>query len=145
MKNLVAFALAFLLVAPVFAQDTPAETTDEVRWVLATAQLEQSLENPQDAIRSQTLKNAIVLATLYTDKVDLSGTARSICKIYRNASSKDHRNLALAALQAIGSTRAKDCTMRNTTPAQYEEGRLTVASVLNDFYDARMAAEGSSS
>ena len=134
MKTLFAFALGLILVAPVAAQDAQPEISDEVRWALAAAQINASLEDDNDAIKTQTLKNAIVLATLYRDKVDLSGSVRSIRTIHETSTSSNHRRLALAALQLIGTVRAQDYLVRHTTPEQFDEGRLVIASVLNDYY-----------
>lgn len=136
MKQLLAFCLLVLFAAPVLAQDsTPILADETVRWNLAIAQLETSLDSEYQSVREQTLKNAIVLATLYRDKVDLAGQRSLLRKIYEESKSPKNRNLALALLQAIGSDRAQDFLARNATQAEYDEGRLTVASVLNDYYN----------
>ena len=135
MKQLLAFCLLVLFAAPVLAQDsTPALANEAVRWNLAVAQLETSLDSEYQSVREQTLKNAIVLATLYRDKVDLAGERSLLNKIYEESKSPMNRKLALALLQAIGGNRAQDFLARNTTRAEFDEGRLTVASVLNDYY-----------
>lgn len=135
MKQLLAFCLLVLFAAPVLAQDsTPILSDETVRWNLAIAQLETSLDSEYQSVREQTLKNAIVLATLYRDKVDLAGQRSLLNKIYEESKSPKNRKLALALLQAIGSDRAQDFLARNTTQAEFDEGRLTVASVLNDYY-----------
>ncbi len=138
MKTLFAFALAALLALPVTAQERQQEISDDVKWTLVAAQIKVSLENDQDAVKTQTMKNAIVLATLYRDKVDLSGSVQALRKTHLNATSSNHRRLALAALQAIGTNRAQDHVARNATPEQYDESRLVVASVLNDYYVAHV-------
>ncbi len=135
MKQLLAFCLLVLFAAPVLAQDsTPALANETVRWNLAIAQLETSLDSEYQSVREQTLKNAIVLATLYRDKVDLAGQRSLLHKIYEESKSPKNRKLAVALLQAIGGNRAQDFLARNTTQAEFDEGRLTVASVLNDYY-----------
>lgn len=136
MKQLLAFCLLVLFAAPVLAQDsTPALANETVRWNLAIAQLETSLDSEYQSVREQTLKNAIVLATLYRDKVDLAGQRSLLHKIYEESKSPKNRKLAVALLQAIGGNRAQDFLARNTTQAEFDEGRLTVASVLNDYYN----------
>ncbi|MXW84218.1 MAG: hypothetical protein F4246_01405 [Rhodothermaceae bacterium] len=135
MKQLLAFSLLVLFAAPVLAQDSPPALANEtVRWNLAIAQLETSLDSEYQSVREQTLKNAIVLATLYRDKVDLAGQRSLLHKIYEESKSPKNRKLAVALLQAIGGNRAQDFLARNTTQAEFDEGRLTVASVLNDYY-----------
>ncbi|MCY3615376.1 MAG: hypothetical protein OXH03_09845 [Bacteroidetes bacterium] len=135
MKQILAFSLLVLFAAPVLAQDSPPALANEtVRWNLAIAQLETSLDSEYQSIREQTLKNAIVLATLYRDKVDLAGQRSLLHKIYEESKSPKNRKLAVALLQAIGGNRAQDFLARNTTQAEFDEGRLTVASVLNDYY-----------
>ena len=135
MKQLLAFCLLVLFAAPVLAQDsTPVLANETVRWNLAIAQLETSLDSEYQSVREQTLKNAIVLATLYRDKVDLAGQRSLLHKIYEESKSPKNRKLAVALLQAIGGNRAQDFLARNTTQAEFDEGRLTVASVLNDYY-----------
>ena len=135
---LLTFTFATLLAIPTLAQDAQL-APDEVRWTLATVQVKVSLKNDQEAVKTQTLKNAIVLATLFRDKVDLSCTVRAISDVYENTTSASHRLLALAALQAIATRRAQDYVARNTTTEQSDEGRLVVASVLNDYYLAQKA------
>lgn len=136
MKQLLAFCLLVLFAAPVLAQDsTPILADETVRWNLAVAQLETSLDSEYQAVREQTLKNAIVLATLYRDKVDLADQRSLLHKVYEESKSSKNRKLALALLQAIGGNRAQDFLARNTTQAEFDEGRLTVASVLNDYYN----------
>ena len=135
MKQLLAFCLLVLFAAPVLAQDsTPILADETVRWNLAIAQLETSLDSEYQSVREQTLKNAIVLATLYRDKVDLADQRSLLHKIYEESKSPKNRKLAVALLQAIGGNRAQDFLARNTTQAEFDEGRLTVASVLNDYY-----------
>ena len=136
MKQLLAFCLLVLFAAPVLAQDsTPILADETVRWNLAIAQLETSLDSEYESVCEQTLKNAIVLATLYRDKVDLAGKRSLLHRIYEESTLPKNRKLALALLQAIGSSRAQDFLARNATQAELDEGRLTVASVLNEYYN----------
>ncbi len=113
---------------------------EEIRWSLVATQIKASLVDGQEDIKTQTLKNAIVFATLYRDKVDLSGSVSAIREVYQHSKMATNQRLALAALQAIGTSRAQDFVTRNTTPEEYDAGRLVVASVLNDFYLAHTAA-----
>ncbi|MYF63976.1 MAG: hypothetical protein F4183_05730, partial [Rhodothermaceae bacterium] len=88
MKQLLAFCLLVLFAAPVLAQDsTPILADETVRWNLAIAQLETSLDSEYQWVREQTLKNAIVMATLYRDKVDLAGQRSLLHKIYEESKS----------------------------------------------------------
>ena len=138
MKALAIFFMIACVIAPVAAQEPVTPAADErIRWILASEQIKESLESPHEALRTQTLKNAIVLATLYRDKIDMTDQVRAITAVYEQTRSSAHRKLALAALQAIGGNRAHDFLARNSTQAETDEGRLIVASVLNDYYTTR--------
>ncbi len=135
MKKLLSLYLLVLFAVPVLAQDsTPMLADETVRWNLVIAQLETSLDSEYQSVREQTLKNAIVLATLYRDKVDLADQRSLLRKVYEESKSSKNRKLSLALLQAIGGHRVQDFLARNATQAESDEGRLTVASVLNDYY-----------
>lgn len=135
MKTLFAFCFTALLTLPVFAQDiTTVLDNDQIRWNLATVQIENSLDSDYQSVREQTLKNAIVLATLYRDKVDLADQGSILRKVYKESESSDNRNLALALLHAIGGNRANDFLARNETQVESDEIRLLLASVLNDYF-----------
>ena len=138
MKKLAIFLLIVFCVAPVFAQESITPAQDEkVRWTLASEQIKRSLDSPNEQVRTQTLKNMIVMATLYRDKVDLSAHTNQVRRVYEGSTSRAQRKLSLAALQAIGGYRALDYMERNASPAEFEEGRMVVASVLNDYYTSR--------
>lgn len=138
MKKLAVFLLILFCVTPVFAQEPVALANgDKIRWTLATEQIKLSLDSPNEMIRMQTLKNMIVMATLYRDKVDMSVHTKLIRETYEESTSRGQRKLALAALQAIGGYRAFDYIERNASPADFEEGRMVVASVLNDYFTGR--------
>ena len=141
MKKLVIFLLIVLCVPPVFAQEPKAPLEDEkVRWTLASEQIKVALDSPNELIRTQTLKNAIVMATLYRDKINMSVHTNLIRRTYEGSTSRAQRKLALATLQAIGGYRAYDYIERNASPAEFEEGRMVVASVLNDYFTSRDAS-----
>ena len=134
MKTLFALTLVALVASPAFAQEEQPVITEEIRWTLAVVQVKASLESETDAVKAQTLKNAIVMATLYRDKADLSRAVGAIRKVHESSKNASHQRLALAALQVIDTIRARDYVQRNTTPEQFDEGRMIVASVLNDYY-----------
>ena len=141
MKGLVTLALVVVLGIPRIAgAQHVQEYTEAEKWVLTEQQLIQALQSPIEAVRVQSLKNAILFATLYRDKVDLSDAVdaiRTTCEDDRHAS---HRKLALAALQAIGNRKAKEYVAEHATATEAEEGRFVVASVLNEYYLARGTA-----
>ena len=140
-KTVAAFALLLLLALPTVVQAQDARTyTEDQKWMLASAQLTASLEASIDDVKTQALKNAIIYATLYRDKVDLSRSVPALRTIYEKDARADHRKLALAALQAIGNTRAADYLARHVSDAESEEGRIVMAAVLNDFYMSRSSA-----
>ena len=141
MKTLAAFALLLLLALPTMAQAQEDRTyTEDQKWMLASAQLTASLESPIDDVKTQALKNAIIYATLYRDKVDLGRSVSALRTVYEEDTRAAHRKLALAALQAIGNTRAADYVARHVSEAESEEGRIVMAAVLNDFYLSRTSA-----
>ncbi|MCY4158394.1 MAG: hypothetical protein OXE92_01595 [Bacteroidetes bacterium] len=140
MKTLFSFCLAALLSVPVFAQDV-ASTLDneEFRWNLAVAQIEMSLDSEYQSVREQTLKNAIVIVTLYRDKINLADQSSLLRKIYQESESHRNRQLALALLQTIGGNRAQDLLARTATEAETDQVRITLASVLNDYFNTHQA------
>ncbi len=144
MKTFAALALLVLLGLPTLAQAQQTEYTEDQKWYLASAQLVASLESPIETVRTQSLKNAIIYATLYRDKIDLSQAVPALRMVYEDDQRSVHRKLALAALQAIGTNRAADYVARYVSTSESEEGRIVMASVLNDFYLSRTSASASS-
>jgi len=138
MKTCITLALVLLLgwTTTAYAQEAKAHK-DGLVWKLATAQLVRSLESPIDDVRSQSLKNAIVYATLYRDKVDLSRAVPSIRRVYEQDAAAGQHTLALAALQAIGNSRAAAYMARHVSAAASDDARLVLVSVLHDYYEAR--------
>jgi len=141
MKRLTFVLPVVFCVAPVLAQApvTPP-APEKVRWSLVSEQITQSLDSPNEQIRVQPPKNTIVMATLYRDKVDMAVHMKRIRRAHEEAASRAERKLALAALQAIGGYRAFDYMERNASPAEFEEGRMVMASVLSEYYNNRTGA-----
>ncbi len=138
MKNLFVICFSMLLSVPVFAQNTTSLLEDEkIRWNLAAAQIEASLDSEYESVREQTLKNAIVIVTLYRDKINLANQGSLLKKIYNESESPEHRKLAFALLQTIGGNRAQDYLARHATQSESEEFRMVLASVLNDYFMSR--------
>ena len=143
MKTLTVFTLLLLLGLPTLAHAQKGNLyTEGQKWQLASLQMVSSLESSIDDVKTQSLKNAIIYATLYRDKVDLSGAVSALRTVYEKDKRANHRKLALAALQAIGNNRAADYLARHVTDAESDEGRLVMVSVLNDFYLSRTGASG---
>ncbi len=135
MKTLLSFCFTALIALPVFAQDAISLSHyDEIRWDLAKEQIKTSLDSEYQSVREQTLKNAIVLVTLYRDKIDLTDEGSILRKIYAESKSADNRKLALALLHTIGGENVKEFLSQNSTNAESDEVRITLASVLNDYY-----------
>jgi len=135
MKTFFAFCFTALFALPAFSQNVASVMNDEsIRWNLATAQIETSLGSEYQSVREQTLKNAIVIVTLYRDKIDLSDEGSLLRKVYDESESLDHRKLALALLYTIGGDRVQEFLDLNSTEAEAEEVRITLASVLNDYF-----------
>jgi len=135
MKTLFSLCLGALLALPVFAQDVASLShNDEIRWTLVTEQIKTSLDSEYQSVREQTLKNAIVIVTLYRDKIDLADERTLLRKIYAESESMQNRNLALALLHTIGGESVKQFLDQNSTDTEFEEVRMTLVSVLNDYY-----------
>ncbi len=143
MKTIAVFAVVLLLGLPAQAQEVDSYTEAQ-QWRLAEMQLTQSLESPIENVRTQALKNAIIFATLYRDKVDLGNAVGAIREVYEE-DGQANRKLALAALQAIGNNRATTYLARHVTAEESEESRIVMASVLTDFYLSRTGAAAATS
>ncbi len=138
MKYFFAICFSVLLSVPVFAQNPASLLEDEkIRWNLAAAQIEVSLDSEYESVREQTLKNAIVIVTLYRDKINLANQGSLLKKIYVESKSAEHRNLAFALLQTIGGNRAQDYLARHATQAESDEVRMVLVTVLNDYFNSR--------
>ena len=142
MKSLLTtLTLVLLLAAPATAQDVPVITEAE-QWTLNRMQLIESLDSPITLVRTQALKNAIVFATLYRDKVNMNGAVEAIETAYKTDPDATNRKLALAALQAIGTRRAR-MYLAATSPSAFDAGRALMVDVLSEFYEARSTATSS--
>lgn len=131
------FILALTTAVPaVQAQSQESAVTDyesNAFWQLASKQVVLSLNSEYDRVRGQTLKNAIVFSTLYRDRVDLGAAVSSIAAVAKKDESSENRKLAMAALQAIGSFRAKQ-HLAELKGIPDDEYRLLVATVINEYY-----------
>ena len=72
--------------------------------------------------------------------MDLGSAVSAISEVYENDNRRVNRKLALAALQAIGDYRATDYLARHVEEAETEEGRALVATVLSEYYVAKVSA-----
>ena len=139
MKSIAMLVLVLLLGLPIAAHaQSRVSYTPETKWRYIELQLVETLESSVDGIRSQSLKNAVIYATLYRDQVDLSSAVSAIRTVYEDDAS--NRKLALAALQAIGSEWAKHYVARHVPKAELEESRLVMATVLTEYYAEKIAA-----
>ncbi len=141
MKSIAILVLVLLFGLPIaaHAQDR-LSYTPETKWRYIELQLVETLESSVDGIRAQSLKNAVIYATLYRDQVDLSSAVSAIRTVYEDDERASNRKLALAALQAIGSEWAKAYVARHVPTAELEEGRLVMATVLTEYYAGKIAA-----
>lgn len=139
MKSIAMLVLVLLLGLPIAAHaQGRVFYTPETKWRYIELQLVETLESSVDGIRSQSLKNAVIYATLYRDQVDLRRAVSAIRTVYEDDAS--NRKLALAALQAIGSEWTKDYVVRHVAKAEIEESRLVMATVLTEYYAEKIAA-----
>ena len=141
MKTTAALALVLLLGLPTLAHAQQNDAySEEQMWQLASAQLVETLDAPISGVRTQALRNAIIYATLYRDKIDLGGAVRALRTVYERDEVHANRKLALAALQAIGGHTTNTYLARHVSSEEADQGRIVMASVLNDFYLARTSA-----
>lgn len=141
MKTVITLSLAVILAVAAAGPTAQAQSRAESEaydsgafWQLASKQVVQSLGSEHSHVRGQTLKNVIVFSTLYRDKVDLGAAVNVIATIAGNDDSREHRRLATAALQAIGSFRAKQHLAELTGIAD-DEYRILVAAVIMEYYE----------
>ncbi len=127
------FAAVIITFAPAMQAQSVETYPDEVVWQLAAKQVVLSLKSDHTHVRTQTLKNVIVYSTLYRDRVDVRSTLKSVAEVAESDPSVQNRRLALAALQAVGSFRAKQY-LAELNGIGDDEYRTLVASVLNEYY-----------
>lgn len=133
MKRILAcIAIAALAITPIAeAQSIDMEGEDLV-WELAAKQVVVSLDSDYAHVRSQTLKNVIVFSTLYREQVDLRPAVKFIAKVAKHDVSDQNRRLALAALQSVGTIRAKQ-HLAALQGIDEDEYRTVIASVLSEY------------
>lgn len=126
-------ALAFAPIAPAWSQNDLAPERPEAFGQLVHRQIVESLESPHTQVRSQTLKNVIVYATLDFDRVDLSSLSAALAEVAEADESRSNRRLAVAALRSIDSWRAKRrlAHLGGMADAEY---RSLVSGVLSEYH-----------
>lgn len=130
---LVLFAVAALAVTPVVqAQSIDKPQGQEIVWQLASKQVVHSLESEYAHVRAQTLKNVIVFSTLYREAIDLRPAVKFIAKVAKEDVSDQNRRLAMAALQSVGTIRAKQ-HLAEMQGIDGDEYRTVVAAVLTEY------------
>lgn len=102
---------------------------------LISVQLERSLDSPLAMVRAQTLKNAVVFSTIYRDRADLNGAVTKIAELAKGDENVQNRRLAVAALRAIGSSRANR-HLDDLEPMHEDEYRSLVAGVISEYFEA---------
>lgn len=138
LRTIPAVLLSLSLAVPALAQSEQADSPVRKHyWTLVSAQLGASLGPAESAVQPQALKNAIVFATLYRDKIRMQDHVRALQGIADSSPSRTNRRLAIAALQAIGNGRAVDYLSRHVSDAEAEAGRNLITSVLNELHQSR--------
>ena len=126
-------AVGFTPIAPVWSQNDIVPTDPNVLDQLVSRQIIASLQSPHAQVRSQTLKNVIVYATLDFDQIDLGGITALLAGVAEEDASKSNRRLAVAALRSIDSWRAKR-HLSHLDGMGDTEYRSLVASVLSEYH-----------
>ena len=126
-------AVGFTPIAPAWSQNDIVATDPNVLDQLVSRQIIASLQSPYAQVRSQTLKNVIVYATLDFDQVDMAGITAVLAEVAEEDESKSNRRLAVAALRSIDSWRAKR-HLSHLDGMGDTEYRSLVASVLSEYH-----------
>ncbi len=126
-------AVGFTPIAPAWSQNDLVPTDPNVLDQLVSRQIIASLQSPHAQVRSQTLKNVIVYATLDFDQIDLGGITALLAGVAEEDASKSNRRLAVAALRSIDSWRAKR-HLSHLDGMGDVEYRSLVASVLSEYH-----------
>ena len=126
-------AVGFTPIAPAWSQNDLVPKDPNVLDQLVSRQIIASLQSPHAQVRSQTLKNVIVYATLDFDQIDLGGITALLAGVAEEDASKSNRRLAVAALRSIDSWRAKRHLMHLDGMGDVEY-RSLVASVLSEYH-----------
>ena len=92
--------VGFTPIAPAWSQNDIVPTDPKVLDQLVSRQIITSLQSPHAQVRSQTLKNVIVYATLDFDQIDLGGITALLAGVAEEDASKSNRRLAVAALRS---------------------------------------------
>lgn len=138
MKRLLS-ALA-LIAALSLAPQAEAQTTHSTRIVQKFEQqsidlLGHSSDRDVDQTPKvdQTLKNVVFFSTFYRDKMKRLGQiAEAVIARHQRSTSNTEKDLALAALQAIGRPRAVRYVSRHASPDEKRRLRRLVAAVLGE-------------
>ncbi len=96
-------AIGFVPIAPAWSQNDHAPVHSDVLDALVSRQIVASLASPHAQVRSQTLKNVIVYATLDFDQIDLPKLTATLAEVAEEDESRSNRRLAVAALRSIDS------------------------------------------
>ena len=126
-------AVGFTPIAPAWSQNDLVPTDPNVLNQLVSRQIVASLQSPHAQVRSQTLKNVIVYATLDFDQVDLAGITAALAEAAGEDELKSNRRLAVAALRSIDSWRAKR-HLAHLDGMGDTEYRSLVAGVLSEYH-----------
>ncbi len=126
-------AIGFVPIAPAWSQNDLAPANPELLDQLVSRQIVESLDSPHTQVRSQTLKNVIVYATLDFDRVDLPKLTATLAEVAETDESRANRRLAVAALRSIDSWRAKRrlAHLGGMADAEY---RSLVSGVLSEYH-----------
>ncbi len=132
-------AIGFVPIAPAWSQNDHASANPERLDGLVARQIAMSLESPHAQVRSQTLKNVIVYATLDFDRVDLPKLTATLAEVAEEDESRSNRRLAVAALRSIDSWRARRhvAHLGGMADAEY---RSLVSGVISEYHAVQAGA-----
>lgn len=137
MKRL--FALTALLLLPLLAQAQYAPESfnrDAAWWTRFERQTEAGLHSSIDGVQQQTLRNIVYIATYHRDQVNVSRFVTPLIRLAEKAPKAEVRDLSLAALHAVGGSKAMHYLATKLSPEQSNAVRSLMVDVLNTYNPA---------
>jgi hypothetical protein len=141
MKQLVTATFLLLCMLPQAAQAQPNAEWTPQRWQQVADQAVRNLNSEYPAIQTQGLKHIIYLAEVHPDKVTLDQAVDRVVRLYESDAQATIKNLALAALESIGSTEARQFVRARVTV----EDRMHTLELIVSVVDEQRTALGGAS
>lgn len=135
MKRVVMFSLLLMLAVPAMSQSEVSRHDSPEWWENVSKQNIKLLESPITGMRAQALKNSIYLSKFHAEQISFDAAVRPIIRVYERDTDPTVRKLALAALESIGSNRARNYIATHVPGEKAQETHELIAAVLNEYTD----------